>query len=228
MRIPAAVALLLLASTSAHSGTVEVRSTEGGLDVRADAAPLADVLERISRQTGMKVVYDGAPTRTPVTATLERASAVEAVLSLLEGQGVSYALIMDPSGTKVETLMLVAPSSGGVARSTPAAPARRQAPLRLPEPPIEEPELEEPVAVQEELAPDAQPGPEEPGADAPDSAATPYPVSPFAPQPVLPFGPAPGQPGVPLQLGVQPTAPSPTEGDVPQAEPTPPPPPEPR
>jgi hypothetical protein len=223
MRVPAVAALLLLASAPARPGTVEVRSTEAGLDVRADAAPLADILERISRQTGMKVVYDGTPMRSPVTATVERASAAEAVLSLLEGQGVSYALIMDPTGTKVETLMLVAPSAGGVARSAPAAPGRRQAPLRLPEPPVEEPEVEEPVAVQEEPAPDAQPGAEDPGAELPGSQATPYPVSPFAPQPVLPFGPAPGQPGAP-----QPGTPGPTEGDVPEAVPTPPPPPEPR
>lgn len=220
--------MLVLAGASARAGTVEVRSTEAGLDVRADAAPLSDVLERISRQTGMKVVYDGAPARNAVTATVERASPAEVVMSLLEGQGVSYALVMDPTGTKVETLMLVAPSSGGVARSTPAAGVRRQSPIRLPEPVVEEPppESEEPP-VEEEAVLGVQPGAEPPLTEPPEPTATPYPVSPFAPQPVLPFGPAPGQAGIPLQPGApQPGAPGPTEGDSPETPPTPPPPPE--
>jgi hypothetical protein len=188
---------------------VEVKVTPAGLDVRASAAPLSEVLDRISRQTGMKVVYEGAPARTPVTAALERPTAAEVVMSLLEGQGMTYALVMDPTGTRVETLMMLGSASGGLsgtATPTPRNDLRRNLPRR-PEPAPEEPQAPEPEEEQEqpqqEAPPGARPGQEQPPpVGAPVPQPTPYPVWPFTTQPAVPVGapavPGAGTPGVPV------------------------------
>ena len=41
----------------------------------ATAAPLADVLDRLARQIGMEIVYDGTPPRQRVTPPSDRAGA---------------------------------------------------------------------------------------------------------------------------------------------------------
>jgi len=65
MRYLAACGLLLAAS--AFAGEVDVRGTTAGrVSVHVNAAPLSEVLDRLARQTGMKVVYDGPPPRAVV------------------------------------------------------------------------------------------------------------------------------------------------------------------
>jgi hypothetical protein len=113
--------LALLASPSVRAGQVEVRVDAGAVEVRASGAPLSEVLDRISRQTGMRVIYDGLPAGSPVTAAIERPSATEAVMSLLEGQGLGYALVADPSGRGVSTLMVVSGSGAADSRTPPSA-----------------------------------------------------------------------------------------------------------
>ena len=57
MRYLAACGLFLAAS--ALAGDVDVRGTAAGrVSVHVTAAPLSEVLDRLARQTGMKVVYD--------------------------------------------------------------------------------------------------------------------------------------------------------------------------
>ena len=99
------------------SAEVAVRESEGRVDVTAKAAPLAEVLERLGRQTGMKVVYEGQAPRQLVTLALVGRSPAAAVARVLEGQGLNYALVMDVTATHVEKLLV----SGGAA-SAPAAP----------------------------------------------------------------------------------------------------------
>src|SRR5262249_61041216 len=56
----ATLAILLAATVSASD--VDVRATAGGrVTLRVASAPLSEVLDRLSRQIGMKGIYDGQP-----------------------------------------------------------------------------------------------------------------------------------------------------------------------
>lgn len=98
---------LVLAAAGALAAGIEVRRTGDRVSVRANAAPLSEVLERLSQETGMKVVWERNLGRPNVTAALESCTPAEAVLALMQGTGFNYALRMDPSGTRVEMLMIV-------------------------------------------------------------------------------------------------------------------------
>ena len=203
----------LLAARPASS-EVTVAVTEGRVDLTARSAPLSDVLDHLARQTHMQVTYDGAPPRHLVTAALLSATPAQAVLSVLEGLGVNYALQLDRTGAQVTTLLLfTTPAAGG-------APARAAAPVppvRMPPPPPPPDDFEdEPMMDEDEPAIEGRPelpgerlermrrarqrpnrpGVFEPAAPSeavpgPSAIPTPaYPVSPFAPVPVLPQIPA--------------------------------------
>jgi hypothetical protein len=90
---------------------------DGRLDIKAAAAPLSEVLGQLARQTGMKVVNEGPGTSMTLTLSLEDRTPVEAVLGMLEGLGLNYALATDGTGKRVETLIL-----SGVAAPGPALP----------------------------------------------------------------------------------------------------------
>jgi hypothetical protein len=135
----------------------------------------------------MKVVYDGAPPRQMVTLDLRGQTLVEAVVAALEGQGVNYALAMDPSGTRVETLLVSGTASTSPSRAASSMEDRRAAARDIPPP---EPVIEEPEPVAEEE-----------GQPPPDSAAGLN----------LPTGGVPGKDGV--QSGEQ-QLPAPPEAGV--------------
>jgi hypothetical protein len=128
MRYLAACGLLL--AVSAHGAEIDVRATaDGRVSLKVNAAPLSEVLDRLARQTGMKVVYDGSPPRALVRGRqVENVTPAEAVADVLEGLGVSYALRLDATGAKVDTLLVL-----GATRSA-TAPASRPAvpPVRIP------------------------------------------------------------------------------------------------
>lgn len=128
MRLLAAGFGLLLA-TSAFANDVDVRTTTAGrVSLTVTSAPLSDVLDRIARQTGMKVVYDGAPPRALVRARqVEDATPADAVADVLEGLGVSYALRLDATGANVDTLLVLGAAKGP---STPRPPV--PPPVRMP------------------------------------------------------------------------------------------------
>ena len=96
MRKVAVLTLAIVLATRFGAAQTEVRRVGDTLDVRATAAPVAEVLDRIARETGMKVTYDGAPPRARVSVTLTGVTPAQAVLRVLEGQGLNYALRMDP------------------------------------------------------------------------------------------------------------------------------------
>jgi hypothetical protein len=140
---------------------VEVRVAGQSVDVQATNAPITEVLDRLSRQTQMKVVYEGAPPRQMVSLDLRGRTPVEVVVAALEGQGVNYAMSMDDTGTRVQTLLVTGTAtSSAPSRSASAAPEYpdRHVPRDLaatpPENVIEEPE----------------PVPEEDGAPPPDTS----------------------------------------------------------
>src|SRR5258708_4322836 len=128
MRCPLGVLASFLVALPASAADVSVSVTEGRVDLSATAAPIADVLERLSKQTGMKVVYEGPAPRQLVTVSLHGRSPAEAVLGLLEGQGLNYILIGDASGERVQTLMMAGASATPSAPSPPVAASNRPGP----------------------------------------------------------------------------------------------------
>lgn len=128
-----ALALLAAAPQEPHAGAgIDVHVAGGRVDVRATAAPLSEVLDRLSKQIGMKLEFEGPRERQLVTATLVGRTPAEAVLGILDGLGVNYALIMDPTGKQVQKLLISGPvpvaSSGTSASPAPAGrPEQRPA-----------------------------------------------------------------------------------------------------
>ena len=205
MRRVSVVVALAFGFAAPLRAAVDVTVTGDRVHVRAARAPLGDVLDGLARRTRMKVVYDGARPHTLVSVELRDRTPAEAVLGVLEGLGVSYALVMNASGTEVETLMIVGAGTGpgaggGVAPATSASkPSSRHVPDEQPD--VPEPEAYERVAPEEkELVPE----PPRP---------TPPPFGPLNPAgSVSPF--APGLPAAPTQPAASPTP-------APQATPPP-------
>jgi hypothetical protein len=185
VRVP--LALLLLFVAQAAAAGVEIRTHGDRLDLVANAAPLGEVLARLSQQSGMKVEYDGAPPPATLTISLLDRTPLEAVLGVFEGLGVNYALRTDRTGTRVDLLLV----SGTAGRSP--STAARFAPRPQPEPPEadqpedrEEPPLETPhppVSPPLATAPRPVPGPGRPDSPfraepAPLTFPTPVPPAP--------------------------------------------------
>jgi hypothetical protein len=233
MRAAITLALLGLAARLG-AAEVTVRVSEGKVDLAATAAPLAEILDRLARQTGMKVVYEGPAPRQPVTLSFQRRTPAEAVLSVFEGLGVNFALVGDGSGSGVHTLIVAGASavaaSPAAASPGPPSPAGLRQPFAFP--PASNPDLADPAFEEEPEVPDdpapfgLPPGAElpsrppgdpaaPPGATPPEAAPAPelrqpptpaFPVSPYAPQP-QPL-PVPARPAGPAP---SPTSPSPEE-----------------
>jgi len=192
-----AAALALGFSLPLQAG-VEVTATGDRLDVTAAQAPVSEVLDGLARKTRMKVVYEGPVPRTPVTLELRGRTPAQAVLGVLEGLGLSYALVLDVSGTEVETLMIVGTgaltASAGIVR--PARSSRRESPLAIQEDPMGE--TEDPPEV-EASAPDVPHDPAKvdengkapPPLVGPRNPTIPFPGSPFAPGPLPLVTPSP-------------------------------------
>jgi hypothetical protein len=188
------VGVALAAAPAPATAEVAVRVSGGHVDLTATAAPLADVLDRLARQTGMKVVYEGPAPRQLVTLSLHGRTPTETVLSVLEGLGVNFALMADPSGAHVQTLVVAgtatASSSPSAAATVRPASARRAVfgppPAASPEtvdPALEEMD-EEPTADEEAL-----------GAEVTDPGG-----APVIPPDAIPANPASQGPPVPVPL----------------------------
>ncbi len=188
------------------------------VDLDATAAPLPEILDRLARPTGMKVVFDGATPRPLVTISIRGRSPAQTVLAVLEGLGINYALLADDSGLRVQTLLLsgtAAPSSAKSPAFTPranrnmpvpaapgdASPDDEVAPIDEGPPPGSEPDMVSP----------APPNPPdmslEGGAPPPNPVPTPQPTPPpYTPSPFLPTAPGAVQPLQPFPAPT-PTAP---------------------
>jgi hypothetical protein len=208
MAVRLAVALVILGCTSARA-EVEVRLAGERVSIRAAAAPLAEVLERLARTTGMRVIYDGAVPRQTLTATLEDRAPEEAVHSVLEGLGLNYAVVMDPSGARVDQLLILGAASAVAQRSAPTPATPQRPPRPVPDPPAEAEEddqdfMEEVMdeTGEEELdaATGGEPAPSEPSAAPAPGIAGPrppdYPASAFTPRLPVPTPPPTPSPQV--------------------------------
>jgi len=200
MRALAACGLLLAAT--AFASDVDVRSTAGGrVSLQVGSAPLSEVLDRLARQTGMKVVYDGAPPRALVRGRhVEDVTPAEAVLNVLEGLGVGYALRFDPDGIRVDTLLVLGTAGVSGPRPVGAPPALR--------PPVAPPG---PSLIMEEPDEDSSAG-QSPNLEELFSARPGREEKEEAPQMGPPAGPPPPFPGFPniLPAPQAPATPAPT------------------
>lgn len=115
-----AVALLL----SAAVPRVEILAGQGRIAIRADGAPLSDVLDELSRKAGIEVVYQGPRPRHQVTARIAGLPEEEAIATLLGGVPVSWALRRSPNG-RVSTLVIAGDPSR---RPTPQPPRASPSP----------------------------------------------------------------------------------------------------
>jgi hypothetical protein len=220
MRILTVAGLLVLAAT-AFPDEVDLRATQAGrVSLKVGAAPLSEVLDRLARQTGMKVIYDGAPPRTLVRGRqIEDVTPAEALADVLEGLGVSYALRLDATGAKVDTLLVLSATKSAAGPSArPAVPPVRLPGLaNLPVPPEEDSDDDVPSERSEEIPAEGRP---QRGEDRPDITR---------PMGIPgPMGGIPGQMGIPgVTVPALPVSPIispltlPTPGPVPS--PTPPP-----
>lgn len=210
---------------------VDVQLKAGRVDVRATAAPLTEVLDRLARATGMKVVQQGTTPSMLLSLHLSDRTPAEAVFGVLEGLGLNYAFVLDASGQRIDTLVL-AGASGAKATPT-SAPAAPIAPPRYVPQPQASPPGSGPDASDDEADAPIDEG-EEPGEDDGEAAsaaaeAAGKSAGPAAPRgnvlqtpPQSVFPTSPFAPRAPLFIP-QPE-PQPQPQATPQPAPTPPPP----
>jgi hypothetical protein len=191
--------LAFLGAAGTLRAEVDVQLKNGRVDVRCTAAPLSEVLDRMARATGMKVVQQGVTPSMLLSLRLEDRTPAEAVFGVLEGLGLNYAFVLDGTGVRIDTLILAgaAGAKTTVASATPTPPAsaqqryvpRREAPPaagpdEAEEAPEEEEALEEPEVEEAEEAPEASgAGAAGPRGNVLQPPAIPvFPSSPFAPR----------------------------------------------
>ena len=102
----------------------EVKVAGGRVHIQATAAPVSEILDRLARTTGMKVVYDGAPPSDRLTAAIDAGSETEALSRLLEGLGLTYAFKLDATGRHVETLFVTSASTRRASTATTSSAPR--------------------------------------------------------------------------------------------------------
>jgi hypothetical protein len=175
---------------------VEIRQSGDRVSLTAVSAPAAEILDRLARQTGMRIVYDAQPPRQLITTRLEQRTAAEAVLGIMEGLGLNYALVMDSAGTQVEQLLILGPAGvtpqGSGTQAAAAPPRRRTEPAELQVDEQDDGFSEEGDEEEDAAAVQAAPAADNPAAAAVPVAPPPdYPSSSFTPRLPPPPAPAP-------------------------------------
>jgi hypothetical protein len=168
----ATLGLMLAAVTARPELDIQVKGFR--VDIRAQRVSLQQVLDELSQKTGMKVVYDTEPPQEIVSFDLVGLNLGSAVMQVLNGHGLTYALSMDRTGLRVDTLLLTHGGAGALKAQPPP-------------PPMPEQQQEE---IYEEPEPNEPPPPGEPTPTPP-----PTPAAYWTPGPVL--LPGQGLPGMP-------------------------------
>jgi len=209
VRLFVPLTVLLLAAPDLRAA-VEVRVSGQSVDVQAVNAPLSEILDGLARELHVKIVYEGPPPRQLLSVDLKGRTPAEAFLAIVEGQGLAYAVALDPTGTRVETVLM---AGGNNAPTTNAGPAPTGAPPPprpervAPEPVLEQPLEDADFADEDQAPPDAgrpvvphakpseAPPPPSQGVFLPTPGSD-YPTSVFAPKPPAPE-PQPNKPPPP-------------------------------
>ncbi len=154
----ALIVTVVLFAPAAHAAGVEVHVADGRVDLKSGGAPLAEVLDSLAKGTGFKIERQGSvPNPAVPPLELTGRTPVEAVLTVLDGLGLSFAFAMDASGEKIETLIL----AGQAPATSPTAGPGRPVPMRPvphPRPEVANPFIDEP---EPEPPPDMEEMPEE-------------------------------------------------------------------
>ena len=176
---------LILAALPGETANVEVHVSGGRVDLRLPGAQLSEVLTRLSGALGFKLTReDGVADPYLPALEFKNRTGVEAVLGVLEGQGLNYVITMDAAGATVESLLITAtkPVSEAASPARPTLPSGLPGGARFPRMPAPPPEPNEDDGAAE--PPDLIPPEEEP---VPAPAAPPAPPTPGA----TPAGPRP-------------------------------------
>ena len=200
----------LLAAASPLQAEVDVRVTGGRVSVQAVGAPVGEILEGIARRTGMRLASDSPLPRQTLTASFEDRTPAEAVLSVLEGLGLNYALVMDASGTRVDQLLILGTASVSSAAASPAGRPSPPGRLQRQPPPTQEEEVEMQQG-QDDVADtmDDDLSQEEAGQQAGEAAA-PVPQAPSILPPVPEYPSSPFSPRLPMPTPVPAATPQPS------------------
>ena len=133
MRPLVALTVLLLAAPDLRAA-VEVRVSGQRVDVQAVNAPLSEILDGLARELHVKIVYEGPPPRQLLSVDLKGRTPAEAFLAIVEGQGLAYAVALDATGTRVETVLMAGGNNAPAAAAGPPPPPPR--PERMPREPV--------------------------------------------------------------------------------------------
>src|SRR5262245_30040905 len=129
MRVKLAVPLLAVLPTVV-SADLYVKGQADRITIKASREPLARVLAGIARESGIAVVYQSPAPSQLVTIALEDVTPQEALIRLFDGQGMNYIFQLDPTGSRVATLILAGTTSAS-ARSS-SSPSSHAAPVPAP------------------------------------------------------------------------------------------------
>src|SRR5512134_3286329 len=153
MAVPVLAGAALLTASGA-SAQVVVNPSSGRVSIRASGQAVSTLLDQLAQKTGMAVDYEKSPPRQTVSLTLEDRTPAQAVVAILEGLNIPYALSLTADGLNVQTLVIAdasAPPKGArprVGRETsmapPDEPQAGDAPTEQPDPTQVEPQQEEP------------------------------------------------------------------------------------
>lgn len=187
--------LITVVGQASVSSVTEVTVVGGRVHIQATTTSVSEVLDRLSKTTGMKIVYDGAPPSDRLTVAIDAGSETEALSRLLEGLGLTYAFKLDKSGRHVETLFVTSASSR---RASSSATATASPSPRMTQMSTEDYDIN---GVEDEAA--ADPG-NDPGALPP---AVPDPSGMVGGNPAYANGQVAGQGGVPGAEGQDPNFP---------------------
>ena len=143
--------VVVLFATSLGAQSVSVSQRNGLVTIQCDNAPLSSVFEQLEQQAGIELILEDSVKSKRLTANLADVPLAMAVSRLLEGVGVNYAVMMDPTNWGQVNKVFVGAGGGGAGRPLPP----RGAPA--PEPP------EEPYDDYENTDPMDDPGFDVPG-----------------------------------------------------------------
>ena len=123
--LPLLATLLVVSGqhSQASAQAVSASYQAGLVSISCDNAPLESVFKKLEEVAGLELILEDAIKNKRLTANLENVPIAMAVQRLLEGNGVNYAVMMDPRDWGRVDKVFVGAGGGGPARS--AAPPRR-------------------------------------------------------------------------------------------------------
>lgn len=122
----------VLASLPLGAQPVAVTFDAGLVSISCQNAPLSAVFDVLEEVTGMELILEDTVKSTKLNADLTDVPLAMAVQRLLEGNGVNYAVMMDPRDWGRVDKVFVGAGGGAPARRP--APAPRRAPQPRPQP----------------------------------------------------------------------------------------------